>query len=408
MSRAQLTGERPPVELPTERSCPFDPAPELGALREDAPLSRLAYPDGHVGWLVTSHALAHAVLTDPRFSIRSPRFPLGDAAVRRAQRYVFWEAPEQEGDMLVHDPPEHTKLRRLHAPYFTAHYVREQRQLVERIVADQLDAMEAAGSPTDLLPVFAVPVPSMVICELLGVPHEDRVKFEQTTERLVDPDASPESILAAMEAQHAYARGVVERKLARPGDDLLSELLAAGDWSEDEMVGATAQLFRAGHHTSAMMIALSVLILLSERERWEALRADPSLVDGAVEELLRHQTVFQNAEVRSALEDVELEGTVIAAGDSVLVSLGAANRDPEKYEDPDQVDLHRDASRHLAFGHGRHVCLGQHVARLELQVALAGLLQRFPTLRLAVPAEEVPMHPDESAIYGVRALPVAW
>lgn len=398
-----------PVELPTLRTHPFDPAPELARLRERRPLCRLRYPDGHLGWLVTSHALARAVLVDPRFSMRPPRRPVGDAARDVAVLEADVDSPGRSGELMGLDPPDHTRIRRALAVHFTAGRAEERRPQVERVVAGRLDAMERAGPPVDFVELFGQPVPSLVVCDLLGVPHADRERFERPTAVMDDPLASARDKIAASREFTDYARAVIEQKRAKPGGDLLSALVARGELTDDELLGVTSQVFIAGHETTPKMLALGTFALLWDRSRWEALRADPASVDGAVEELLRYLTIVQvGAFTRTAREDVELGGATIRAGEGVTVSLSAADRDPRRFADPDRLDLWRVARGHLAFGYGRHVCLGQHLARLELQVGLAGLLARFPALRLAVPAEEVRVHGGERFLHGVHELPVAW
>ncbi|ADB50378.1 cytochrome P450 [Conexibacter woesei] len=409
MSSVRSSAGSAPVDLPITRTHPFDPAPQLAALREESPLCRLRYPDGHVGWLATSYDLARRVLVDSRFSIKPMRPPVGDPVTTAEVQEVERAQPEAEGALILLDPPQHTKIRRLQAAYFTVQRIGEHRAGLERLVGDQLDAMERQGSPVDFVRAFAAPVPGLAICAMLGVPGSDREHFERPTQVSEDPRSTAEEQIAANNEFRAYSHGVIQRKRAEPGDDLLSEVIATSDLSDAELAGLALQLFSAGHETTVSMLALSLLALLGDRRRWEQLCADPSLVDGAVEELLRYLTIVQvGAFTRTATEDVELDGTVVKAGEGITVSLSAANRDPSKFPDPDLLDLARDASGHVAFGHGRHICLGQHFARLELQVALAALTRRFPTLRLAVPSEEVPMYPSEQFLYGVHELPVAW
>jgi cytochrome P450 len=297
--------------------------------------------------------------------------------------------------------------------YFTVKRIAEHRDMVERIVGECLDAIEAHGAPADLVELFSYPVPSMTICELLGVGAEDRWRFEHPMAVLADfTGTTPADKKAAMVDFYAYIREVIEEKRAHPGDDLLSELIASGQLDDNELAGVTFFLFAGGHHTTATVLSLSVLFLLSERERWEAARADLASIEKTVEELLRYVSPIRSLP-RTATEDVELGGVVIKAGDSVTVHA------PIPSGDPDQVDVARfDHTRepvaHHAFGWGRHMCLGQHLARLELQVELEGLMRRFPNLRLAVPADEVPIRFYEVPGQGnpdpmmVEKLPVAW
>jgi len=380
--------------FPAGRSQLFDPPPTLAELRYRQPIQRLRYPDGQLGWLVTSHALVRAVLGNSRFSSRPPQ----ESDPRQALN---------EGNMEISDPPQHTRLRRAHTAYFTLRNVDGYRARMEAIVAEQLDAIGRSAPPVDLVAEFTLPISSATICDWLGVQYGDREQFERVYALAIDPDADAEQQGASLEELHTYVRAVVDDKRAQPKDDLLSELIANGELTDEELVGdATALLMAAPN--SSVMLALSVYALLNDRDWWEALRADPALLGGAIEDLLRLLTIFKTISTRTALEDVELDGITVKAGESVSVSLSAANRDPTRFADPDRFDPAREASDHVAFGYGRHTCLGQHLARLQLHVALAGLMRRFPTLRLAVPAEDIPMYSGETFVSGVHELPVTW
>ncbi|MCB5179768.1 cytochrome P450 [Streptomyces antimicrobicus] len=393
-----------PVTLPTRRAagCPFDPPAGLAELRERAPLTRMTYPDGHSGWLATGHAAVRAVLGDPRFSSRyelmhhpfpegAPDGPLPPAPV---------------GDMTGMDAPEHTRFRRLLMGRFTVRRMRLLTERVEEITAEHLDALERQGPGTDLVEAFARPLPALVICELLGVPYADRERFQRHADTVMTMDVAPEERYAAMTGLQEYMAELVAAQRAEPSDDLLGDLARDSDLTDEELVGIGGFLLAAGLDTTANMISHGTFALLAEPEQAEALRSDPDLAPQAVEELLRYLTVAPTS-VRSALEDVEVEGRLIRAGESVTLSYEAANRDPARFPDPDVLDLRRKATGHLAFGHGIHQCLGAQLARVELTVALPALLRRFPTLRLAVPAEEVPLRTGMN-IYGVHRLPVTW
>jgi cytochrome P450 len=398
-----------PVDLPSERLDPLDPPPALSRLREQALVSPLRFPDGSLGWLVTGYSLGRTLLVDPRFSVGSVSMPLGDPEVVTETDRIEKSMPENAGVLISLDPPQHTRIRRAAASYFTVRAVSELEEAIERIVSGRLDAMEKAGSPVDLVPTFALPISSFSICEMLGVPHGDREQFERPSAVLADPHADLEEKRAALEDFSVYCRQVVAEKRAAPGEDLLSDLILKGELTEDEIVGLARQLFEAGHETTATQLALSVFTLLCERSRWESLREDPARIETAVDELLRYLSILQMGTFsRTALEDVELGDVVIKQGEKAIVSIPAANRDPEKFSNPEELDLARSATGHLAFGHGKHMCIGQHLARLEMRVGLRGLLKRFPELDMGVPVEEVRFLGGEHQLYGVEALPVVW
>jgi cytochrome P450 len=389
-------------ELPSKRSTVFDPPAELGVLRETAPISRMRFPDGHAGWLVTSYELAREVHADRRFSSRAelqhtPR-PVGGKAVTQ-------RPPAKPGMFIGMDAPDHTRYRKLLTGQFTVRRMNQLMPRIEQIVADHLAAMRAGGSPSDLVANFALPVPSLVICELLGVPYEERESFQQDTAKALRLDSSFEEIMAAFERLEAFVLRLAQRKHVEPGDDMLSGLVATGELTDEEVANMGLLLLVAGHETTANMLGIGTLLLLQRPEQLAALRADPSLVDNAVEELMRYLSILQFGTLRTALEDVEVGGVVVRAGESVSISVAAANRDPARFERPDEFDIRRHAAGHLGFGHGVHQCLGQQLARIEMRVGFTALFREFPNLRLAVPVEEVRMR-DDMAIYGVHELPV--
>lgn len=394
-----------PVVLPTGRANLFDPPAELAALAAAGAPRRLHYADGRVGWLVTSYEGARRVVADRRLAVVMVQ-PVGDAA----NQATFDEAIDglDDGFVSLKNPPDHTRLRRAVADRFTRGHVAERRARIEAIVADLLDAMERSGPPVDLRTAFALAVPSRVICELLGVPASDEHRFLHPTEAMLESAATPERLAAAFRAFGDYVREVVVRKHADPGDDLLTDLAQGADFDDRELAGMAMELFITGHETTANAIALGALVLLRDRKAWDALCADPALIEDWSEELLRYLSIVEQSFTRVAIEDVELDGVTIRAGERVTVSLLTANRDPAKFPAPDELRLDRSAQGHLAFGHGIHKCLGQHLARVELQVALAGLARRFPTLRLAAPAQELPIESADVGVYRALALPVTW
>ncbi|MFI6742477.1 cytochrome P450 [Nonomuraea sp. NPDC050451] len=391
----------PPVTMPTRRQRPLDPPQELEKWREEAPVRRMRYADGHLGWLVTGYAAARAVMGDGRFSTRPelhhPTTPqIGQHQAMRRPPAFFVRL----------DPPEHTRYRKLLTGQFTVRRMKLLEPRIAEITASTLDAMLRTGPPAELVRDFALPIPALVICELLGVPYADRESFQRQSATIVALDVSTEQKQQAMNELNAYVRALVADKRARPGDDLISGLSSGGELTEEELSGVAMLLLLAGHETTANMLALGTFTLLGSPDQLSALRRDPALVPGAVEELLRYLTVVDFM-IRTALEDVDLGGHTIKAGETVTVSLPAANRDPLRFADPGIMDIARDATGHLTFGHGIHQCLGQQLARNEMRIALPALLDRLPGLRLAVPAEEVPMRSD-MLVYGVHKLPVAW
>ncbi len=384
--------------LPTERTsgCPFDPPKELLDAREQAPLSRITHPGGVPGWMITGYDLVRSALADPRFSSRKDLLNVVD----------FRLPPAPPGEFLLMDDPQHSRYRKPLTARFTARRMRLLTERIEQITTECLDAMEKAGPSADLVTAFAKPIPTIVICELLGVPYEQRASFEEQIALFMNGEPSDEELVAAYTAIQRYLAELVTAKRAHPTDDVLSELTDS-DLTDEELQGVALILLAAGLDTTANMLALGTFALLQHPEQLAALRADFSRTDKAVEELLRYLTVIKTS-MRTATEDIELGGRTIERGTTVLLSYNTANRDPERYPDPHTLDIRREAGGHLAFGHGVHLCLGAQLARVEMRVAFPALLKRFPTLRLAVPAEEVALRPETADVYGVKSLPVTW
>ena len=404
------------ITLPTEREDPLDPPRRLEAVRSEAPIQRLSFTDGHVGWLVTSHTLARSILGDKRISVRDSmeRSPVDNRARREAfdrlaasgNRRV---ASRFAGNFLNMDPPDHTKFRRMLAGEFTPAKMEELRPRIVAIVAEHADQLLRHGPPVDLVEGYSLPIPSLTICELLGVPTDVRAAFHGYSTIIDDPATDPDDLAAAYGGFTELMYRLAEDEEIRASDTLLGRLAGHGDLTIDDVVGVSILLVAAGHQTVANMLAMSVYALLVQRHRWESLVADPAAIPNAVEELLRFITTFQlGALTRTATEDIVVDAVTIKAGESITVSLPAANRDPERFEYADSLDLSRHAAGHVAFGHGIHVCLGQHLARIELEIALGCLVERFPTLDLAISADEVPMHPGHESQAGPAELPVTW
>ncbi|MEU0277547.1 cytochrome P450 [Streptomyces sp. NPDC088147] len=384
--------------LPGERGsgCPFDPPAELLDALRHGPISSYTHPGGKPGWVITGYEMVRSVLADPRFSSRKELMNVVD----------FELPPAPPGEFLLMDEPEHGRYRKPLVGKFTVRRMRMLTERIEQITAGCLDAMEEAGPPTDLVTAFAKPIPTIVICEILGVPYEDRASFQEQIDAFMGGEVSDEELIAAYTATQEYLAQLVAAKRAKPTDDILSELTDS-DLTDEELKGISLILLAAGFDTTANMLSLGTFALLQNPEQLAALRGDPALTDGAVEELLRYLSVAKTFH-RTALEDVELGGQIVKAGTTVVLSYNAANRDPHRFTDPQTLDLRRQAAGHLAFSHGIHQCLGQQLARVEMRVAFRALVDRFPTLRLAVPAAEVGLRPETADIFGVKRLPVTW
>ena len=388
--------------LPTERPL-LDPAPEYAKWQAEEPVRRVTIWGDNSPWLVTRYEDARAVLADARFSAdpNRPGFPDTRPGA----------PPQAPGLFHQMDPPDHTRLRRMLIPDFTFRRIEQLDGAIRRICDDLLDAMTDGGTgEADLVEAYALPLPTLVICELLGVPYEDRGFFRAKANALTSVAGDPAEAMAARVALYGYLRALVERRTQDPADDLISRLaterVATGEATLDEATGMVSLLLLAGHETTANMFPLAVVALLRNPDQLDALGADESLWPGAVEELLRHLTVIHSGIRRIATEDVELSGVRIRAGEGVVVALQAANRDPSVYSDPDALDVRRDASGHLAFGHGLHQCIGQSLARAELRLGLSALFRRLPSLRLTAPPESLAL--STSTVHGLRKLPVAW
>ncbi|WP_034384201.1 cytochrome P450 [Herbidospora cretacea] len=379
----------------------FDPHPDLTGLLDQEGLARVpTLYGGPEAWLVTRYDEVRDVLRDPEtfsnalsLNLRFPDLPE--------------PTPEEEvqmraGAMLMMDPPEHTRLRRMLTPEFTMRRIRRLEPRVTEIVHDHLDAMEAKGPPADLVTDFAMPVPSLVICELLGVPYQDRAAFQERTATMMDIACPPERRLSAQREAREYMADLVARHTATPGDDLLGMLIREHDLEIDELIGIGGLLLIAGHETTANMLGLGTLALLRNPDQLALLPCD---VEGAVEELLRYLSILHAGVAKVATRDVELSGTKIREGDVVVVSLPAANRDPAFAEDPDRLDIGRENRAHVAFGYGAHHCLGAPLARMEMRIAFPALFARFPGLRETGPGARFRSH---HFVYGLSTLPVAW
>lgn len=435
-----------PITMPVGRSA-IQPPETLLELQHAGALHRLRYPDGHVGWLVTDYGLGREVLGDPRFSMHPQRFPVGDPE-RLAESFdqmrvelgfpqpvhhVFERVKDRNGDLqeamvdpevvdvLRHSPPpgtggligldapHHTRMRRALAKHFAPRRVELYRQTVEESIDFHLNQMADSEGPIDLVASFAMPVTLSVICTILGASPDDIPRFAPAIEARQDPESKSESIVETARSFRRFDRDLVQKLRKSPGDDVLSDLIRDGELSDDELVNVAVQLFSAGFDTTANMLSLAVFTILQDRSRWELLCRDETLIPGALEEILRYVTLIQVGTFsRTALEDVSVGGAIVRSGESVTVSLTAANRDDAQFPDPHELDLSRSAVGHMSFGFGVHMCLGQHLARLELTSAIRALTRRMPDLRLAVSEDEIEFHGGERQTYGMVSLPVEW
>ncbi|MBY8874923.1 cytochrome P450 [Micromonospora sp. PLK6-60] len=394
----------PPLNLDRDPLVPLDAGERR---RFGGPVTRVRLPTDAVAWLVTRHADVRQLLRHPAFSadLSRPGFPL-------LRRVAPGALSDRRGGFIRMDGAEHARLRRMLTAEFMIKNVRRIEPLIRQSVERALAELAAAGPPADLVTRFALPVPSMVICHLLGVPYADHDFFQQRSRTLIDRDAPPERVQRHVRELREFLHRLVERKVAagERTDDLLSRLardrVDTGELAADELVGMAVLLLIAGHETTANMIGLSTLLLLRHPARYAALRHDPEHADGLVDELLRYLSIVRTGLPRLATADVEIGGQLIRAGEGAIAVLSLANRDADVFADPHGFDPYRAAQQHLAFGFGVHQCIGQPLARAELRIALVELARRFPRLR-AASTGSLPTR-DSSIVYGLDSLPVTW
>ncbi|WP_029114735.1 cytochrome P450 [Mycobacterium sp. URHB0044] len=396
-------------EYPMERSarCPFAPPPEVLELSAAAPLSRVRIWDGSTPWLITGHEVARELFADARVSVddRRPGFPHWNemmvSTVNKRPRSVF-----------TSDAEEHTRFRRMLSKPFTFKRVEGLRPAIQQITDDHIDAILAGPQPADIVTALALPVPTLVISEMLGVPYEDHEFFQHHANVGLDRYAKAEDTMTKGMSLSKYLCDLVEAKMANPAEDAVSDLaerVTAGEIDVKEAAQLGTGLLIAGHETTANMIGIGVLALLENPEQAQLLSntEDPKVIANAVEELMRYLSIIQNGQRRVATDDIDIAGVTIRGGDGIIIDLAPANWDPAAYPEPDKLDLTRDAGQQLGFGYGRHQCVGQQLARAELQIVFHTLFRRIPTMRLAVPFDEIPFKHDRLA-YGVYELPVTW
>jgi cytochrome P450 len=404
----EAISDAPDYPMAREGRCPFAPPPEVMALAEERPLSRVKIWDGSTPWLITGYEEARALFSDSRVSVddRRPGFPHWNegmlSTVHKRPRSVF-----------TADGEEHTRFRRMLSKPFTFKRVEGLRPAIQQITDDAIDAMLAGPKPGEIVSALALPVPSLVISQLLGVPYEDAEMFQHHANVGLARYAAAEDTMKGAMSLHKYLAQLVEAKIENPAQDAVSDLaerVTAGELSVKEAAQLGTGLLIAGHETTANMIGLGVLALLQHPDQAAVLRDtdDAKVVANAVEELLRYLSIIQNGQRRVAAEDIDIAGETIRAGEGIIIDNAPANWDAREFSEPDRLYLHRSgAGQHVAFGYGRHQCVGQQLARAELQIVFHTLFHRIPTLELAVPIEDVPLKHDRLA-YGVYELPVTW
>ncbi|MFC9978551.1 cytochrome P450 [Gordonia sp. NPDC127522] len=405
----QVRNETTP-HFPMDRDmrCPFAPPDGTRVLRESNPVSRVEIWDGSKPWLVTGHAEQKALLADPRISVDEslPGFPHWNegmaANVSMRPKSVFNSDGEQ-----------HSHFRRMMTKAFTFKRVAALRPFVQETTDGLIDAILEGPRPADLVAALALPLPTIVICQMLGVPYDSHDFFQENAVRSVDRYATPDENMQAFAAMFMFMHELVEKKMEEPTDDVISDFALRAKSGEIDVAEAAQMglgMLIAGHETSANMIALGTLALLENPGQLAILTAadgDPDVIGNAVEEMMRFLGIIHNGQRRIALEDIEISGQTIHAGDGVIMELGSSNWDPAAFPEPDKLDLTRAARHHTAFGFGPHQCIGQQLARVELQIVYTSIFRRIPDLRLAVPIDEIEFKSDRLA-YGVYSLPVTW
>jgi cytochrome P450 len=386
-------------QLPFEQTHPLRIAPLLRTLRSCGVIHRVRTATGDEAWLVTGHAEVRRLLADNRLG-RS--HPAPETAARTGESALFGGPL---GNFAT-EQADHARMRSLLQPHFTRRHMLALHPKIEALTTGLLDELAEQEPPVDLLAALALPLPILVICELLGVPYEDRGRFRTWTQdaaQVGDRSRSEQGLAELFD----YGRQLVARKRQDPGDDVISRFCATEDVSDAEAAMLSMALLFAGHETTAVQIGLGALLLLTHPEQWQALLNDPGLIPNAVEEILRAPARSGDGIPRYARTDLEVDGVTIRAGELVLLHNGAANHDPAVFVDPDRVDVNREAAAHLTFGHGLHYCVGAPLARIELHIVFTQLLSRFSSMRPAVEVTELRLRRDVLA-GGLVELPVRW
>lgn len=396
-------------EFPMSRApgCPFAPPPDVLSRNATEQLFRVRIWDGSTPWLITGYEAIRALFADGRASVddRKPGYPHWNegmlATVDKRPRSVF-----------TSDAEEHTRFRRMLSKPFTFKRVEALRPAVQKISDDRLDEILAGPKPADLVEGLALPIPSLVISEMLGVPYEDAGFFQEQANRGMSRYATAEDAAEGAGALARYLKNLLLAKMDDPGENLVSDLaerVKADELSVREAAQLATGILIAGHETTAGQLGISIVALLDNPDQLEFLRDadDPKVIATAVEELFRYCSIIQTGQRRIATEDIDVGGKTIRAGDGIILDVAPANWDARQFPQPDVLDLTRDQGPHVGLGYGRHQCVGQQLARMELQIVLPTLLRRIPGMRLAVPRDDLPFKHDALA-YGLYELPVTW
>ncbi|MEU4232054.1 cytochrome P450 [Nonomuraea sp. NPDC026600] len=390
----------PVNKLPFDQPELLRPAPLLRGLQAEGPVHRVHTQTGDDAWLVTGYEEVRRLLDDDRLGRSHPQ---PEKAARIGESALFG-GPMGDFDTERED---HARMRTLLQPHFSPKRMRAFRPRVEELTTELLDQLEQQGSPADLHQALALPLPILVICELLGVPYEDRDQFRAWTQAAGNTADHAHSMQGLTDL-YEYGKRLVGRKRHEPGDDVISRLLAVPDTDEDEIAMLSMSLLFAGHETTVVQIGMGALFLLANSGQWEALLAEPGLLTGAIEEIMRAPQVNGTGGIpRYARVDLEVAGATVRAGELVLLDIGVANYDEKVFADPERFDVTRQAAGHVSFGYGAHYCIGAPLARIELQAVFAQLIPRFPGMRLAVPVEELRVQTD-TLTSGLVSLPVKW
>jgi cytochrome P450 len=395
------------TRFPIPRGCPMHPPAEYARFRMDQPLTAVTLYDGSTAWLITRFRDVRQALGDDRRSAVPYRPDFPKLTPTKDALYAF-EPPT----FFRMDPPDHGRYRGMLASHFAFTATAAWRGRIQGIVDRLIDDMLASGPPTDFVAAFASPLPSVVITEMLGVPYADHHFFEERTKARLDLNSDMETVIQAGREMLGYIdRLLTEREQAPDDDGLLSRLvieqIRPGHLSHEMAVPMAELMLRGGHETTASQIAMGLLTLLQHPDQLRLVQDDPALVKPAVEEMLRFNTIVQHVGARVAIADLEIGGQTIRKGEGVYALISAANRDPKRFDDPDRFDVTRKVNPHLAFGFGTHGCIGQLLARAELQIAFTSLLARLPGLALAVPEAEIEYKSD-FFVYGPHRLPITW